>query len=202
MEDQPLENWRPVAAKIVPAPAVTARYPPPALVIAALCGLALCDVSRADSYWAIAARTAGVDESVLYGMAVWESGRLQDGNVTPWPWTLRWEGGSNYYDSREAALIALEALLAAGYTNIDVGLMQVNWRYHAERLAASDPAAMLDPAENLRMGAVILREALRESGGDITRAVGRYHTPHGARARWYAAGVLALAGRLEEEGIR
>ena len=171
-----------------------------ATVVAIICMSPCVGATGAPSSWDSAAQTAGVDKSVLYAMALWESARRREHAATPWPWTLRWAGGSQYFDSDEAAVGALKGLLAAGYVNIDVGLMQVNWRYHAERLADGDPERMLDPEQNLRMAALILRETMVASGGDLERAVARYHSSERQRGANYAARVLALAELLQREG--
>ncbi len=152
------------------------------------------------SVWDEAAASAGLQKPVLYAIAICESGHAGQQGATPWPWTLRWAGGSAYFESSEDAAAALESLLAAGFRNIDVGLMQVNWGYHAERFGVDTPARLLDPQVNLRIAATILREAMDAAGGDRAVAVARYHTAEPARGARYAARVLALASLLERDG--
>ncbi len=64
-------------------------------------------------------------------------------------------GRGYFFDSRLAAWQALTAWLEQGEASIDIGLMQVNWRYHEERLGT--PWQALDPYHNLRVGAGILQ---------------------------------------------
>ena len=149
------------------------------------------------SAWAEAAGAHGLDPLTLYAVALQESRTLwTDGTVRPWPWTLRSaRTGAGRFRTREEAADALQALLAAGERNIDVGLMQVNVRYHGHRVA--DPRDLLDPVQNILTAAEILRESLENEDGDLARALGAYH--HGAetdRGRAYSAEVRRRLARL------
>ena len=153
--------------------------------------------AQASSAWAAAADAHRLDVLTLYAVALQESRTLwADGTARPWPWTLRaTPTGAERFPTRAAAHSALEALLASGERNIDVGLMQVNVAYHAHRVEA--PHDLLDPHENILVAAGILREALDDEGGDLARALGVYH--HGAetaRGRAYSAEVRRRLERL------
>lgn len=142
----------------------------------------------------------GVPPAVLYAVALTESGqKLTTGSVRPWPWSLNVEGRPEYYASRGEAWQALMTHLAAGVRSIDIGLMQVNWRWHREALR--DPWAALDPYFNLRVGASILRRRFEESR-DWLLAAGRYHAPAATgRARHRAAAYRGrVAKRLKRLG--
>lgn len=145
----------------------------------------------------------GVPASLLYAVALAESGRTLElaGRrvVRPWPWTLNVGGKGYYFETREDAWTALRAHRAAGQRSIDIGLMQVNWRWHADRL--KDPYAALDPYYSLRVAAQILRDCQGETG-DWWAAVGCYHAPGTgeaarARAERYRARVRAQWRRLD-----
>ena len=142
------------------------------------------------SAWAHAAHTHDIDPLILYAMALQESRTMwTDGTARPWPWTLRSaRAGTQRFASRESAADALQALLDAGERNIDIGMLQINWRYNGHRVGAAD--ALLDPHRNLLVAAEILREALRTHGGDLRRAIGAYHhDPDTARGQRYGAEV-------------
>ncbi|MDC7217519.1 MAG: lytic transglycosylase domain-containing protein [Spirochaetales bacterium] len=104
------------------------------------------------------------------------------------PWALNIEGRSVYPDSREEALAIIEKYRGKSY---DVGLMQVN-SYWIRKFDLS-PAEALEPEENLRLGAWILRYCLDRYGYNW-RAIGAYHTgsPKNlpGRARAYAVKVM------------
>lgn len=143
------------------------------------------------SAWTRAAAKYGLQEVDLYAIALKESRRYRsDGLVRPWPWTLHSpETGALYFETYEAALEKLTALLAEGKTNIDIGVMQINWGWNGHR--AADAKRLLLPAENIEIAAQILRENL-DQYGDMGLAIARYHSPRAERGRAYAASVLAI----------
>ncbi len=154
-------------------------------------------MADARSAWATAGEAHDIDILTLYAVALQESRTLwTDGTARPWPWTLRATAtGARRFPTREAAHAALEALLAVGERNIDVGLMQVNVAYHGHRV--DTPPDLLDPRRNILVAAEILREALEDEAGDLARALGSYH--HGtetARGRAYSAEVRHRLERL------
>jgi len=137
-----------------------------------------------------------VPASILYAVALAESGTVVDAsrNIRPWPWTLNVSGQGRFFPSRRAASEVLDAELAAGHDSVDIGLMQVNWRYHKARLAS--PTRALDPYHNLRVAAGILRGCYQRRG-DWWAAVGCYHAPSNARrAARYQKRVLGHWQRI------
>lgn len=134
----------------------------------------------------------GVPQGLLFAIALTESNRPNDGTDLPWPWTLNVDGQSRWYASRAAALADLEQLLAAGETP-DIGLMQVNWRYHQRKLSQARLA--LDPWLNLRAGAAVLAAEYRATN-DWWQAVGRYHSRTPRLAQAYRARVLRWYKRI------
>ena len=148
------------------------------------------------------ARQYGVDPWLLYGVALQES-QLKFGERTlPYPWTLCVRGKGLRYAGYGETLAALKSYVGRGVTNVDCGAMQVNWRWHADRLGSFERA--LDPYPNLTVGAQILRGHY-EARGNWRRAIALYHTGSDAseqtrqRGERYAAQTL---GRLERLGVR
>ncbi len=77
-------------------------------------------------------------------------------------------------------------------------LMQVNWRYHRERLGT--PWQALDPYSNLRVGAEILQDCY-VTRQDWWASVGCYHAPmNPQRADQYRRRVVSHWQRLVSEG--
>ncbi len=149
----------------------------------------LSSVAVPPAFQRVAAQT-GVPAEVLYSIAQTESGMSLNGyGFGPWPWTLNVAGKPERFDTEREAVARLEALLNEGVTNIDIGLMQVNWWYHRHRFAG--PKEALDAYRNLEVGARILRE-LWDAEQDLWRAIGSYH-----------AGEMASdAGRQRAESYR
>ena len=134
-----------------------------------------------------------IPASLFYAVALQESQATLGRNVRrPWPWTLNVAGVGYRYGSQHAAYHALGRWLARGENRIDVGLMQVHWRYHSGRLGTAWTA--LQPYHNLRVGASILRDCFRRER-DWIAASGCYHSSTPARATRYAASVAALRAR-------
>lgn len=110
-----------------------------------------------------AARDAGVPLPLLIAVAGAESGYH--------PWALDIEGRQAFCKSRAEA----EGILATlATTNVDIGLMQINWRFWGPRLGVAKND-LLDPRINLLMGARILREGL-DRNGSMWRRISNYHS--------------------------
>lgn len=142
----------------------------------------------------IAARY-GLDPVLLYSVALAESARLVDGlQVAPWPWTIRSSKyGPKYFENQQQAKEHLAKLLKEGVENIDVGAMQVNLKYHRDKI--DDPFRLLEPDYNVSLGAYILRQAL-DSVRDPVMAVGRYHSSDTVRAYVYGYRVWQIYHRV------
>ncbi|MGK2927453.1 MAG: lytic transglycosylase domain-containing protein [Lysobacterales bacterium] len=143
----------------------------------------------------------GIPPQVLYAVALTESGLRMPGSRDhrPWPWTLNVAGKSYRYGTRNEAYVGLMQHLERTDL-VDVGLMQVNWRYHGQKLL--DQNLSLDPWFNLRVGASILRE-LFDDCGDWMTAAGRYHAPaNPERAAGYAARVRRHLAAVERGDAR
>ena len=147
-----------------------------------------------DTAWAEAAVPYDLDPSLLYAIALMESGRPRAGGLAPWPWTLWLPGrGGVFLETREQALSTLRAHSAG---SVDVGLMQVNLRWHGHRVTS--PEELLEPERNLAIAAVILSEALATAPGDLELGIGRYHSPNETRARDYGRIVLTIWQGLQQ----
>jgi len=115
-----------------------------------------------------AAARHGVPLAILYGVGLAETGR-GDGLR---PHALNIAGDSVYDLDRQEALDRFAEARRRGVTSIDVGCMQINYRYHGKKFASVEE--MFDPAANVDYAARFLKE-LHGQEGDWTRAVARYH---------------------------
>ncbi len=123
-----------------------------------------------------------------------ESGRPDPriGSVQPWPWTINAEGQGHFFDTKEQAIAAVEALQARGVRSIDVGCMQVNLMHHPHAFASL--AEAFEPHANARYAARFLI-ALHRELGDWQRAIAAYHSQTAGIGTDYARRVLAAWGR-------
>jgi soluble lytic murein transglycosylase-like protein len=141
-----------------------------------------------------AAQDARVPPSLLFALALQESGTSLRGRLVPWPWTLNVAGDPARYATRRDACAALVKALRTSSGPVDVGLGQINVRFHRDRVRA--PCELLDPYRNLSIAASILREQYRP-GEPWSLAVGRYHRPAGgAPARRYRRSVERRLGSI------
>jgi|GEM_PF-3491533 len=102
-----------------------------------------------------------------------------------WPWALNVRGTAIWPRTLEDARRILSRLS----DDVDIGLMQVNWRTWGPTLVRSGihRADLLDPWTNLVVGSQILRWATEaEAGWD---GVGRYHSATSWRKSRYAREV-------------
>ena len=133
----------------------------------------------------------GLPPALLYAVALTESGQSShsEGRFRPWPWSLNIGGNGHYFPSRQMAWQALEEVLTEAKTRVDIGLMQISWRYHRSALGSSWQA--LDPYHNLRVAAAILRDCHVKHTNWIQTS-GCYHAPNDpVRAEQYGERVKA-----------
>ena len=132
---------------------------------------------------------AGLPDGLLPAIALVESGRGDgNGGIAPWPWTLNQGGKGMYFDTRDEALAYLKQAVASGVTNIDVGCMQLNWKWHAAGFAS--PEDMIDPTQNTRYAARFMTE-LQNRLGSWDVAAAAYHSTDPDRGRNYLEKVIA-----------
>jgi hypothetical protein len=138
-------------------------------------GHGVADLRQCDAALRDAAPATGVPVRLLLALAPIESGvGNRTRQIYPWPWTLNINGrGSYHFHTRAAAERHLDALIAAGIDNVDIGCLQVNWHWH--RSAFASPAAMLSPALNVQYAASLLRK-YRAQTGTWSGAIGLYHS--------------------------
>ena len=124
---------------------------------------------------------------VVYSIALTESGKLLENKTfRPWPWTLNFESKGKRYKSQDEMCEALGTFLNMGKTNIDIGLMQINWKSHSQRFSSFKEAC--DPYINLKTGIAILKQYTGEKKG-LWKGVGRYHSGTKELAKAYQARV-------------
>jgi soluble lytic murein transglycosylase-like protein len=147
--------------------------------------------------WRKAAKKYGIDSRLLYAVAIRESGRnVGKDRVAPWPYALHFNGSkvAFYAESRREAEQLLKLALPIT-ENVDVGLAQVNWKSHKDKVKR--PQDLLDPKTNLEVASQILAEALA-STPDKELGVGRYNSWDEKKARKYGREVLILYQAIKE----
>jgi hypothetical protein len=99
--------------------------------------------------------------------------------------------GRRFNTSVEAETFA-RRMFALGYTNLDIGMMQINWRVHGQHFASVSDA--LEPRRNLQYAVRYLLE--NRQTRDWWRSVGRYHSGTPVYANKYIKNVYAMYLRI------
>jgi soluble lytic murein transglycosylase-like protein len=92
--------------------------------------------------------------------------------------------GESFLPSSESEALRL---LLRSRSNVDIGLMQVNWGYWDNKFGLSK-SELLDPQLNVLVGAKILEHCVRVSG-NWWKGIALYHSPHDVRQREYVQKV-------------
>ena len=153
--------------------------------------------SLKDSVFEKAGMEYNVDPVLLYSIALVESAidAPEKGFLKPSPWTLR-TNKPYYAKSKQEAEALLDRLIQTN-KSIDVGMMQINLKWHGHRVKS--PKELLDPLTNVRTGAQIISEQIKRYPKDAALAVGNYHSSRPERARWYARHVLRVYTNLKSQ---
>ncbi len=146
-----------------------------------------------------AERTYHIPRATLQGIAIVETGRrlTQRRERYPWPWTINVNGHGHYYKSKDEAVAAAERFIANGDTSLDIGCLQVNWRYHGQGFESL--AAAFDPVTNATYAARFLKRLFRRNR-NWQAAIAQYHSADTTRGLPYKRRVQQ--GILEARRIR
>ena len=116
----------------------------------------------------------GLPENILLSISRVESGYQKvNGVIRAWPWTLNAGGDSSYFQTKEDALRSLEERIKKGVTNIDIGCMQLNFRWHKDFF--NNLSDMINPIENVDYAARFLNK-LHQRHRSWEKAVKYYHS--------------------------
>ena len=139
----------------------------------------ICDEAAAH----VASET-GVPLSVLQAITRTETGRVREGQIQPWPWTVNMEGDGFWFDSTRDALDYVLLEHSSGAQSFDVGCFQINFRWHGGNFASIEE--MFDPIANARYAARFLSDLYMEKG-NWPDAAGAYHSRTPELAERYSA---------------
>lgn len=139
---------------------------------------------------------ANIDPVLLYSIALCESGFNPSSTkmVAPYPWVLRTPNKPIYAQTEKEARARLSTILKKSNA-VDVGLMQINVRWHGHRIKNAED--LLDPLTNVRIGADILNENFARHPHDAIQAIGNYHSFQSDRARSYGLTVWRVFSTLK-----
>lgn len=152
---------------------------------ASYCSVASAGENLCEAEMTRAARENAVPIAVLYAVALTETG--QRGALKAYAMNIH--GRPAFNATLEEALATFHAARRRGERLVDIGCMQVNYRYHGKQFASVED--MFDPTRNVDYAARFLTN-LKRSEGSWTAAVARYHAGPGnapAQRRYVCAVV-------------
>lgn len=138
----------------------------------------------------------GLDPWTLYALALFETGRVDPdtGMLRPHPYVIHRGGDKTYYKDRQEAEAVIDRLEANGVSNYDIGVLQINRKWHAKTVGG--PKNLLNVSDSLKVVATILRRSFRASPDDYILAVGRFRGWDEAIARPFGERVWHIRKQL------
>jgi hypothetical protein len=132
-----------------------------------------------------AARAVNIPADVLGAVALTETGIKRGGEYAPWPWAINVAGKGYIFNTRDEAIRATIQHINDGKTSVDIGCMQMNWRWHKDKFGSSVVTAF-DPYNNVLQAARYIKSHYQQYG-NWTKAIGRYHSGTSSFAKLYIA---------------
>ena len=114
--------------------------------------------------WVKHASNADVEPNVLYAIALKESGKLYNNKFLPSEYAIgigvdksigQMKHVSLYPKDKAEAKAVLTQLISTGYKNIGIGMMQISWIYHNDKVKSA--LDLLDIDVNLEVAGKILK---------------------------------------------
>lgn len=119
-----------------------------------------------------ASRENAVPLPVLYAVALTETG--QRGGLHAYAMNIH--GRPAFNASLREAMATFDRARGQGETLVDIGCMQINYRYHGKKFASVEE--MFEPSRNVDYAARFLKD-LHKREGSWTATVARYHAGPG-----------------------
>jgi len=118
-----------------------------------------------------------VPSDIFYALLLAESQSKTQQGHKPWPWVINYRGHPHFFPTKADAYAFTSTLVEQGDYAFDVGIAQINWRWHRERFNY-DLWSAFDPYTNMSAAAKHLREQYeRPECNNWSVAIGCYHRP-------------------------
>jgi hypothetical protein len=106
------------------------------------------------------------------------------------PYVVNVQGKSYAFQTGAEACVFVKRVLARGISNVDVGCMQINWRWHGHTVESLE--ALFDPRACLVYGAKMLKTLFQERGGWLQSMLCYHSKAGGAQERYFEKVKRAL----------
>lgn len=151
----------------------------------------VCDAAAAR-----AASESSVPLTVLRSITRTETGRTQNGQLEPWPWTVNMEGKGKWFDTEDQARAYVFSHFKRGARSFDVGCFQINYKWHGSAFQSIDE--MFDPLANARYAADFLQR-LHDELGSWSKAAGAFHSRTPEFAKRYRARFDRIHNQISDQ---
>lgn len=147
-----------------------------------------------------------LDAKDVYSLALAESGHWVDTEFVPHPYAislgyddsigqLKHEGF--YPETKLEAKAILRQLLKAGYTNIGIGMMQVNIKANPD--IVEDYTSLLDPMTNLQAASKVLKWCRRYKSSNDVFACYSHGDARSEKGQQYASRVITYSDKYAHQ---
>ena len=133
-----------------------------------------------------------LDAKDVYSLALAESGHWVDTEFVP---QLKHEGF--YPETKLEAKAILRQLLKAGYTNIGIGMMQVNIKANPD--IVEDYTSLLDPMTNLQAASKVLKWCRRYKSSKDVFACYSHGDARSEKGQQYASRVVTYSDKYAHQ---
>jgi Transglycosylase SLT domain len=142
----------------------------------------------------------GTPPGLLAAIAKTESGRSTGprGEVQPWAWAVNIGGAGAYFETKQAAILAVQQAIAVNAGYVDVGCMQVNLQFHPRAFRSLEEA--FDPIANADYATRFLVSLRDAAAGNWFIAVGMYHSRSPDLAQLYRERVTMAGTAIRPAG--
>jgi len=103
------------------------------------------------------------------------------------PFVLNINGKSLFFTTKEDSARAVNEAISSGIVNIDIGLAQINYKWHRDSFNNID--SMLSPKDNIHYAASLLAQ-LKKQHGDWHKALRYYHSAYPKHHKKYSRKVV------------
>jgi hypothetical protein len=120
--------------------------------------------------WEEVADELSLNVSLIYAIALKETGKTVDGKFRPHPWAIgvgkdvsvgQYKHMSLYPESYDEAKLIIKSLMSQGYKNLGIGMMQINILHNPN--IVKNPVLLLDTSVNLDASKKVLKYCIKKS---------------------------------------
>ncbi len=131
-----------------------------------------------------------IPTKLLHSVSLIESGRWNKNTkqLLPWPWAVNKSGKSYFFKTKKEAVDSVKKMIDEGNSNIDIGCMQINLKYHNQ--AFKNLNHVFEPRHNIEYAATLLKKHYKRYT-NWKNAVAAYHSAS-SLGDTYSRKVIAL----------